>query len=58
MDGISMALSSNPILDMSRVMMSSTMQMTDLAHKMLKTGHEIAQIGREMGKGQLLDVSG
>jgi hypothetical protein len=55
MDMISMALSSR-IPDISRVVANSSNQMTDLAAKMLRAGHEVALIGREMGKGQLLDV--
>jgi hypothetical protein len=43
---------------MNRVVMDASSRMTDLSQKMLKAGHEVAQIGREMGKGQLLDVSG
>jgi hypothetical protein len=42
---------------MSKVVMDSSAQMTQLSEKMLKTGLELKlAAGKEMGKGQLLDV--
>jgi len=54
---ISMMLGGTPQLpEMSRVVMNSSAQMTQLSEKMLKTGLEL-KLGKEMGKGALLDVS-
>jgi hypothetical protein len=56
MNPISMLLGAGRTEAMSRVMMDASSRMNILTDKMLKAGYEIEMIGREMGKGELLDV--
>ncbi|MDR2579126.1 MAG: hypothetical protein LBC70_10035 [Chitinispirillales bacterium] len=59
MDFVSMMLNpraaSAPV-NLSKVVMDSSAQMTQMSEKMLKTGLEMKlAAGKEIGKGQLLD---
>jgi len=59
MDMLSMALGAPRMPDpVSRAVLDSGAQMTDLAEKMLRVGLEVALKGLEMGKGGLIDVVG
>jgi len=56
MNPISIALGSRMAEAMNHVMMESSQKMNNLAEKMLKVGHEVRLAGKEMGKGELLDL--
>jgi hypothetical protein len=59
MDMLSMALGVPSTAALTnRVVSGPATQMNDLAEKMLKTGLELKVKGKEMGKGQFLDVAG
>jgi hypothetical protein len=57
MGAISMMLGAGRTDAMSQVMMNANVRMDQMAKKMLAAGHELLAIGREMGKGELLDVT-
>ena len=57
MDPISMFLNAPRMAEsMNRVMTNANKQMTDLSDDMLKVSVQ-TQVGKEMGKGELVDLS-